>query len=390
MDFHGEVTRFYRRWHALERALGPRGGLVLDFDVAPGDDTVEPYADRTAALSALCALREALPADLLDPEMVDAKLDGAEAYLRALLGERLPFDLYLWRTMRVRPVRSDPEELAALREELERAFAARSIRFGPRGRHAFALRFGSVGGEEVAPPLRRHAARFVERARALVGDLPLPEYAVEVVEEDAYWSNWIDGSLATGVRLRINTHARIEYNRHSAEALAAHEIGGHAVQVAALRREAAAGRLDPCLLNLAVHSCEAFHMEGLAQVALFALSEPGELDDDLHLLERYRDYASAVLNDAQIDIEAGMSLDEAVSAVLRACPLMRRASVRSNLRDRQDHPLYRSYVHVYPPSRRLFQRALRLPAPARHDFFRAAWTGLATPERLSARLDASA
>lgn len=386
MDFHGEVTRFYRRWHALERAFGPEGGLVLDFDVAPGPEEAEPYADRAEALRALTSLREKLPSDLLDPEMVDAKLDGAEAYLRALMGERSSFEDHLWRMMRIRPRRHDPEALAALRAELEEAFGARGIRFDERGRDAFTLRMGSVSGAEMAPDLRRHAAGFVERVKQLVGDLVDPDYHVSVVEEDAYWSNWIDGTRSTGVRLRINTHERIEYNRHSAEALAAHEIGGHAVHVAALRREAELGRLDPCLLNLAVHSCEAFHMEGLAQAALWALSDPDALHPDLRLLERYRDYVSAVLNDAQIDTEAGLPLDEAVASVMRACPLLRRISVRSNLRDRLENPLYRTYVHVYPPSRALFLRAVDLEETRRRAFFREAWTRLLTPVQLESRL----
>ena len=389
MRFHDEVTRFYRRWHALERALGPKGGLVLDFDFAPGSGPVEPFPDRAAALRAVTALREALPSGLRDPELVDAKLEGAETYLRALMGERLPFDEHLWRTMRLRPERR-AGALAALREELVEAFGERGIRFDTRGRHAFALRFGSVGGSEVGPELRRHAARYVERARAFVGDLPDPEYRVEVVTEDAYWSNWIDGCHAAGVRLRINTHGRIEYNRHSAEALAAHEIGGHALQVAALLREARDGRLDPCLLNLSVHSCEAFHMEGLAQVALLVLSGADERDPDLVLLERYRDYVSGLLNEAQLDVEEGAPLDQAVSAVVRACPLLRRSSVRSNLRDRRRDPLYRSYIHVYPPSKALFLRALELPEPARRAFFREAWTGLRMPEVLAARVRAAA
>ena len=76
----------------------------------------------------------------------------------------------------------------------------------------------------------------------------------------------------------MNTHERIEYEQRSARGLAAHEIAGHAAHVAGMRQAVRDGRLDACALNLTVHSCEAFHMEGLAQVALYALSRPGELD----------------------------------------------------------------------------------------------------------------
>lgn len=380
MSFQDEVTRFYRRWHALERALGPEGGLVLDFDMASDVGPCPPFANRNEALRALEDFR--VPQDLRNPAFVEAKLEGAAAYLRALDGERADFDVYVRQTMGITPEVVPRAELDALREELEVGFADRRIPFSPDGRVAFGAWFGSVSGDQLGTPLRAHAERYVARVLALLGGLPTPEYRIEVVREDAYWSNWIDGSAASGVLLRVNTHERIEYNRFSAEALAAHEIAGHAVHVAALRRAVAGGSADPCVLNLAVHSCEAFHMEGLAQVAQAVLSNAEEGGADHALLERHRDYAGARINNAQIAIERGADLDEEVAATLRDCPLLKPLAVQSSLRDRRMSPLLRSYIHVYAPSRRLFLQAVALPEASRAAFFRAAWTGVYTPDQL--------
>ena len=210
---------------------------------------------------------------------------------------------------------------------------------------------------------------------------------MEVVATDAYWSNWIDGSVEDGVTLKVNTHPRIEYQRHSHLALAAHEIAGHACHVAGLRGAADAGRLDAAALNLAVHSCEAFQMEGVAQAMLQLLLPAEEIPPDLRLLERYRAFRGARVNAAWLALEAGMPVDGICAALERDLPLSGPLGLRSGLRDRSRNPLYRSYITVYAPSRSLFLQALDLDADARLRFLEAAMTELWTPAQLVRLLD---
>ena len=126
-----EISTFFQRWHGLERARGAAGGLVIDFDMAPRalHGSVTPYPDRWTALEELQAFRGRVDADetLWNRAFLSAKLAGAEAYLRALLGERAPATDYLAATMGVVPVRPDPDAMAAEREALVAAFEARGI-----------------------------------------------------------------------------------------------------------------------------------------------------------------------------------------------------------------------------------------------------------------------
>jgi hypothetical protein len=382
------ISTFFQRWDALERGLD-EGGLVLDFDMAPRlSDPVLPYADRTEARTALDGLLETVVAsdELIDPDLVYTKLAGSMTYLRALMGERFPFASYLEATMGFAPEPLSDTELEVLRQRVTRGFDAAGIPFAAEGRSALGGFYGRATSDDVARDLPLLAERYVRRVRRMLPELPEPEYDIEVVEADAYWSNWIDGSVERGVLLRINTHERIDYEVRSARALAAHEIAGHAVHVAGMRHAAATGRLDPCALNLTVHSCEAFHMEGLAQVALYAFSEAGELDEWDALRLDNRLYRGAVLNRAQVRMEDGMSLDEAEAEVLAACPLSRSLPVRSSLRDRARSPLYRAYIHVYPPSLRAFLGFRELDEAARTMFLRQVWSGLYTPARLRVML----
>ncbi len=384
------ISTFYRRWDALERSR-PDGGLVLDFDMAPRVPTPGPYASRREALTELERLREACEgsAELIDESLVSAKLRGSAAYLRALMGERLPFAAYLEATMGVAPRYLSDQALDVLRDESARRFEAHGVPFTAEGRHQLGRIFEGASPALVAQELPGLATLFVERLREMLPDLASPRYTIEFAETDAYWANWIDGTHADGITLKVNTHERIEYEQRSARGLAAHEIAGHAAHVAGMRQAVRDGRLDACALNLTVHSCEAFHMEGLAQVALYALSRPGELDEGDELRLRHRMHSGAVLNQAQIRMEHGMALEEAAAWAHARCPLLNPKNVHASLRDRARSVLYRGYMHVYAPSLAFFLAVRSMSRAGRTAFLREAWSSVSTPSQLRGALEAA-
>lgn len=379
------ISDFYAGWHRLEKSKGVHGGLVIDFDMAPrGDAEIPDFTDRWDALKALHRIRGDLDRmALIDKEYLAAKLGGSEAYLRALMGERASFTDYVRQTMGVEPSRVSEDEFDMRREPLVRGLEALGIAWTADGREAWGQLLGRTDLSAFNDDLRAEALLWVDRLKALVPDLVAPRYKLEVVERDAYWSNWIDGSVEDGVVLKVNTHPRIAYQRFSHVGLAAHEIAGHAVHVTAMRTAAEVGRLDPCQLNLTVHACDAFHMEGLAQSMLSLVSLREELDTALIVLDQLRDWVADRINNAQIDIEDGMPIDMACDRVLNDCPLTKALSVRSSLRDRSLNPLYRSYIHVYSPSRRLFCKAAELDRDGRAQFLSVVTRKLMTPTRIA-------
>ncbi|MCK6507238.1 hypothetical protein L6R53_28345 [Myxococcota bacterium] len=388
MELQQAVATFTRRWHHLEKGLGPRGGLVIDFDLAPRTLValdVPAFDSREQALETLAELqaRVAVSAGLKNRAFLVRHLAGSEAYLRALMGERAPFDRYLRDTMGIAPAVHDPAELADRAAALRERARALDIPWGPGGEPALQARFGRADLSTFEQELRSHAAALVAQVRARVPVAPAPEYRIEVVQEDAYWTNWIDGSVEAGVTLKVNTHPRVSYFQSSPLQLAAHEIAGHAVHVGCLR---GSPHVDPCTLSLTVHACEAWQMEGLAQAMLHLLTD-GDLPPEVAVLEAYRDYTGDVVNQAQLRVEAGEPIDRVCEQTIALCPLTRPLTIRSGLRDRSRDPLHRAYIHVYAPSRKTFLRALDLPRAARDRFLADVLTGLWTPgqvERLLA------
>ena len=172
----------------------------------------------------------------------------------------------------------------------------------------------------------------------------------------------------------------------SAVSLAAHEIAGHAAHVTTLRQQAAIGRVDGSSLNLTVHACDAFQMEGIAQVALRVLSDVGTgaapLSSDHRLVDALRDLSGDWMGNAQLDVEAGRPMAEVWQALDDALPLAGALSLRASLRDRSRSPLHRAYIHVYAPSKRMFSRLLELPRTLRPSVIRALYEELWTPGQI--------
>jgi hypothetical protein len=392
-DLLRDISRFYHRWNMLEASLGPDNGNILDFDFCPREDIVDlepPFASRLEALRRLERLRAdlaATPADTLcNHAFLTQKLTGSAAFLRAMMGERQPFAPYLRATMGIDPELTPAHRLQAQRAELEERCARLGFPFSAKGRPKFNEYMVQKDMTGFEDQLRAEAALWVDRLRTRLGLTTEPRYDLQLSHEDAYWANWIDGSLETGIRLRVNLHPRITYLRGSETSFAVHEIGGHALQALELDAARRAGHIDGAAMNLSVHCCEQFQLEGLAQSVMMLVAEDHEVPEELQIDHLLRAYHGALGNNAQIEIEAGRPIDEVVEGVLEAAPFLAPLKVSSDLRDRSRHPLYRAYIFVYAPSRRRFMSAQSLPAAQRIEFLRRMYTRLWTPDQIAAGL----
>jgi hypothetical protein len=147
-----------------------------------------------------------------------------------------------------------------------------------------------------------------------------------------------------------------------------------------------AGDVDGAALNLAVHSCEQFQLEGLAQTVIYLIAEEGEVPEALELDHKLRGYHAALTNNAQIELESGRPVDEVIERLLLEDPFLPPLKAFSDLRDRARHPLYRAYMFVYAPSKRKFLTAGSLSKTKRIEFLRRMYTRLWTPAQIDSQL----
>lgn len=388
------ISRFYHRWDALERTLGSDGGSVLDFDFCPRAHVRNlegPFESRLAALRVLEDLRRDLagaPASALaNAEMLAARLEGSAAYLRALLGQYYSYAEYVHLTMGHMPVATPPERLETLRNAAVQALARVGIPFEERSKELYEQRMVEENVQVFIAELEAEIPARVDAIRRSVGLSAEPYWRLEIQAADAYWANWIHGGLDEGIILKINTHPRIRFNRHSGIGFAAHEVGGHALNVLELARSAQNGLLDSPLLCLTVHACEAFQMEGLAQTVLELTTDVSSLPVEVQIEDALRALSGALMNDAQLRLEAGEDVITVYNWLKQQNPLLKDHKVLPELRDRARNPLYRSYIGVYAPSKSFFQRAHALPWDVRMSFLRQVYSALYTPRQLKVLLE---
>jgi hypothetical protein len=90
------IIAAYRGWDAFERAHG--GPQIIDFDLSKISHT-DLFNTRGEILATLKDLYEQVDDSSHEGEFLQAKLQGSLFYLRALMGQQIPFDEYLQHTL---------------------------------------------------------------------------------------------------------------------------------------------------------------------------------------------------------------------------------------------------------------------------------------------------
>jgi hypothetical protein len=391
-DLNHEIASFYRRWHDFESSQQDNA-QVIDFDFWPGEieGNYPRFDNRFGVFKSLGSIQERLaaadPKDFSNHTFLTQKLKGSNAYLRALMGERIPFQEYISATLGFQPVRLDESMFAAMVEDLQEPLTKKGItwRSEDAERYREATNYGDPRrfGEEI----RRRATYWVEKVRQMLGLEVEPHYTVEEASEDEYWTNWIDGGLKNGIRLRVNVHPRIRHRKGQDIGLAAHEIAGHALQIFELNDQRCQGKIDPVSMLTTVHTCELFQQEGLAQSVIHLVGEMSEFGEDFLVQDMVEQYHLAVLQNAHLDLEEGRSVAEVIDHVLGIAPFIEERRVISDLRDRSRSPFFRALMFVYYPSKVEFLRARQLPKEVRQTFLRSQYQQFHTPGQISMQLD---
>ncbi len=163
---------------------------------------------------------------------------------------------------------------------------------------------------------------------------------IENVEIDAYWAFWLDGS-GSDIRLRLNL-PNVDFTRVGARQFALHEVLGHGLQSASYSARAADA---PWVRLLSVHAPHQVMLEGLAQALPLMV-----LPHDQVLVTRTRldHYVQLVRAQAHLDLNAGVPAVECADLMRQAVPWWDDARIASQLTDRGDDPLLRSYLWAYP------------------------------------------
>lgn len=351
-DLDSRLVELYRAWDALERAR--HRNEIIDFDLAV-PRSVPPAASRQEVLDSLDRILADLKTRGHAKSLTAARVQASIAYLRGVQGDALPFGQYIETTLGIKPKRFDEHQIAGRREHVSDL-----IQQLPHGKSEPPLLFRE---EDLH---RFQAALFVRDKRMMkryfdfyrekwVGlltdrlDAPLVDYDVsfEVVEEDAYWKNWISGNLSSHqIRLRVNYHPRHTWYHGSIETLVLHEYCGHAIQMISWHRRIERGELPQFFGILTVHFPDQFLLEGVAESMSHVLPNGTKLEAKSLILRDLHEYSLMVMNNVHI-IANEEGPTAARDYAVEHLPFTRSGTIDAEIRDRTSHPLFRGYQYVY-------------------------------------------
>jgi hypothetical protein len=376
-----QMVAVYRGWDAFERERS--GPEIVDFDLSSIEGSA-PFGSRREILHALLELHDRLDDRSSVEEFLRTRIQGSIFYLRALMGQQLPFADYLQHTLGVAPQAFSDLEIANARRRVDERLAPFDLEMRAGYRERFEARLLMADPRAIKEGIVGSQEFWLKRLGAT--GIPVPErlnLAVKFTEVDAYWSNWISGSLRDGITLKINLHARKKYLRGRPLALCLHEICGHAVHMSIWRELIAQGRLDPACGLTTVHSPEMLVSEGLGQTVSELLDGEGDFPPEFELSRALDYYTLAVLHNVHLMIYQGAPIEGLLDYALDQLPFSESHVLESEIRDRGRDPLFKTYQLSYATGERTIKELIQgLTVDQKQKFFLEMYTRPMTPSQL--------
>lgn len=347
-----EMIAAYRGWNQLEAGL-KSGNQIVDSDLAPPDPKPHEYRARWEVREALKKIFNDLPAR---HPFLKARVAASLAFISAIEGESLEFHPYIQQTVGIAAERPSESILVKERDRIQgilgiELWNTNAIRRALEQHHASIPEIIATVPQATSAAIRRTADYL---------DLDLdPPLDIFFAEFGGFWKCWSESRWAKKTRLCFNTAPRHPFLRGDTQLLAFHEIGGHAFQMEMLRGRISSRELHPVYGVTVLHGPEQFVSEGIAQIITDGIFPDQQLSAEVQLAREYERFVLQVYEGAHIDINTGSSIETALRYVRAHIPSEDESTIRSELLERRDDPLLRSYQLVYPTSARYFSTVLR-------------------------------
>jgi hypothetical protein len=369
-----EVEATLRSWDTYERGRGT--APVVDYDCHPSEQAVEPATSRLHVLSSLERLYDR--SQNSGEEAVRTRLRSDVAYLRALLGERVPLADYIESTQGCGSTGWSPEYIEGRGAQARTSVERLGVEWDARTPDRLAEREVLLSTEDAPDAIRREAAELEPSVRKLVDtDAPFV-LTIEAANIDAYWSYWLDG-IGKDARLRLNLR-RAQFTEVQARVFALHEVLGHALKGASYAARCAIEDV-PWVRLLSVHAPQQVLLEGLAQaLPLFVIPD----DEQVVARVRIAHFTQLVRAELHLAINNGATIEECVRLAKSRVPFWSEEDIGDTLTDRTINPQLRTYLWSYPAGIDWFVSLAEQGGSSTADVLREAYRRPLTPDDLTA------
>ena len=316
----------------------------------------------------------------LQREFLLAELIAHSTFYRGKAGQEFPFAEFVRLTQCIKPQIIEESAIRAQSELVIKGFGGNDKESIERYR-----REHLVSEEGLPDEIRSHAGIYLEAVSDFLGKRIEPSYKIKPVQEDSYWMNWISGNR-DGFTLKVNTHPRHagRWTDGKVEAMAAHEIAGHAAQMESWKSAIDRHELLSVLGLTSVHYPGQVSCEGIAQtIHLFVpnlhrhFSEYGELELELEGLRQM------IYNNIHIMANTTGAADEdMIDYMHRFYPAEPEDEIKRQIEERREDPVKRTYLYAYGIGFRLHQwYAMNLNTEGKRELLKFVFSQPTTPEQ---------
>ncbi|MGC9970890.1 MAG: hypothetical protein ABSE56_09890 [Bryobacteraceae bacterium] len=343
------LVAVYRSWQQLEQSGKYRPSYdIIDFDLARLD-AVGHFESRHSILSELDGIAEALRSASCADTRVVQDLQASRTFLRVLLGEKVPFDKYIWTLMGIHPASVPEGRLARMAEEIRHLLHLHGLAYTVEDHLRYTTTFGVHSPEVLRERILASRSFWLDRLAKVVqlpSTLPID---ITVVVKDEPWSFGLSGKPDGGILLEINAHERHSFTTGQCDYIPSHEIAGHAVQFLSWKRSVERGEAPEVLALISTHHPTIALSEGLAQALPYFLCSQTDLPPEMLIAKKLREHRDAVLSNAQLMLWSGGSLDSAWKYAISQLPFATALEIERELAQRSLDPLQSAYLYCYTP-----------------------------------------
>ncbi|MBU0898321.1 MAG: hypothetical protein KKB03_01130 [Nanoarchaeota archaeon] len=379
------IIKTYRGWDKLEKQNDID---IIDFDLIPPIEG-EKFESREEVLEKLRYLHSEIKPENNQEEFIKAKVNASTYFLRALMGEEIPYYEYVENITGVRPQIIPEQDIQKQKQVMEALLREVGYKPDTESFEQFSSRI-RVSKEEARQQVKSCEETIIPIVLESLGfnDLEFP-HEVRFVEERDYWTGWTSTTPEGSFLLRYNFHPIHTWYRGDMENRTLHEVGGHFVQAANLKKGISRGEINPVIGVTTVQEPHTFAGEGIADTISCFLPEVEQALSLYGLLAREqratRDYLQ---NNAHIWVNEGRNLDELVEYICDNHPFSTEERTRMNLENWKTNPSRKAYHYIYGISiylHRQFQE--RLSPDKQKEYLRHAMSGYETPRQLMEFVD---
>jgi hypothetical protein len=378
-----EMVALYIGWDELEKQLANQWGTerekIIDFNLLK-PRRGEEFRSRPQVLDGLEDLYNRVGSTNNEEEFIKAKLNASMYFIRALMGEIIPFPEYVKNLTGLTP-KLIPEDVIQKHKEI---LYARMEDVGYKPKHETFEKFFKrivISKEEALKQVemtRQTVPHLVQSALGF-GDLAI-DYEIKNEEVDDFWGAWTSKEPGQPFLLRFNFHPKKHWRNGDIKRISVHEYG-HFVHGQNLMNGISTGQTNPFIGITTVHDPHTFSGEGSAN-AILHLPEVRKNLSKYELLSRDRVIAANYLsNNALIWANEGKDEGELIE-YFRGFPFLTKEALLDSFA-RWKKPSRKAYEYVYGRSHYMHRQLLgKLPIEKQREFLRYEMTRYRMPERL--------